>query len=333
MTNLTVTLNHDAAAELDSSLLGEVGTSSTVLRRLVASGRGKLAIVLLGILLIIVVFGPTLAPDNPTIQNLAVVNLSPWLFGGTTAHLLGTDQYGRDILSRLLVGLRPSLLIGLGASTVGALIGLALGIVAGTSRRVFGPIILRFAELELALPFYIVAIAVVASIGPGLLQLFILLTLWGWPTYARTIANQVSRVRTLDFVSAARLAGSRPGQIMLRHVVPNVLAPTVVLWSGTIGYVIVAESALDFIGLGLKPPAFSLGTMLTDALTELGNSWAIVVFPGLLLALTIIAFNVLGDAVRDALNPEISAGKRPGRRRKRPAPNAEADPSLPAVTP
>lgn len=316
MTNLTVTLDHDAA-ELDSSLLGDAGATSTVLRRLVASGRGKLAIVLLAILLIIVVFGALLAPDNPTTQNLAIVSEPPWLFGGTTAHLLGTDQYGRDILSRLLVGLRPSLLIGLGASTVGALIGLALGVVAGTSRRFLGPVILRFAELELALPFYIVAVAVVASIGPGLIQLFILLTLWGWPTYARTIANQVSRVRTLDFVSAARLAGSRPAQIMFRHVVPNVLAPTVVLWSGTIGYVIVAESALDFIGLGLKPPAFSLGTMLTDAETQLGNSWAIVVFPGLLLALTIIAFNVLGDAVRDALNPEMAEGKRTRRGRRR----------------
>lgn len=322
MTNLTVTLDHEAAAELDSSLHGDPGPSSSVLRRLVASGRGKLAIVLLAILLIIVVFGPLLAPDDPTTQNLAVVSLPPWLFGGTTAHLLGTDQYGRDILSRLLIGLRPSLLIGLGASTVGALIGLTFGIVAGTSRRVLGPLILRLAELELALPFYIVAIAVVASIGPGLLQLFILLTLWGWPTYARTIASQVSRVRTLDFVSAARLAGSRPAQIMLRHVVPNVLAPTVVLWSGTIGYVIVAESALDFIGLGLKPPAFSLGTMLTDAETQLGNSWAIVIFPGLLLALLIIAFNVLGDAVRDALNPEVSEGKRPGRRKRHSGGNA-----------
>lgn len=309
MTNLAVTLDHHADAELDAGLLAGPGSSSTVLRRLAASGRGRLALVLLTILLIIVVFGSLLAPDDPTKQDLAIVSQSPWLFGGTTAHLLGTDQYGRDILSRLLVGLRPSLLIGLGASTVGALIGLALGIVAGTSRRVLGPLILRFAELELALPFYIVAIAVVASIGPGLLQLFVLLTLWGWPSYARTISNQVARVRTLDFVSAARLAGSRPAQIMLRHVVPNVLAPTVVLWSGTIGYVIVAESALDFIGLGLKPPAFSLGTMLTDAETQLGNSWSIVIFPGLLLALTIIAFNVLGDAVRDALNPEISERK------------------------
>ncbi len=309
MTNLAVTLDHHADAELDAGLLAGLGSSSTVLRRPAGSGRGRLALVLLTILLIIVVFGSLLAPDDPTKQDLAIVSQSPWLFGGTTAHLLGTDQYGRDILSLLLVGLRPSLLIGLGASTVGALIGLALGIVAGTSRRVLGPLILRFAELELALPFYIVAIAVVASIGPGLLQLFVLLTLWGWPSYARTISNQVARVRTLDFVSAARLAGSRPAQIMLRHVAPNVLAPTVVLWSGTIGYVIVAESALDFIGLGLKPPAFSLGTMLTDAETQLGNSWSIVIFPGLLLALTIIAFNVLGDAVRDALNPEISERK------------------------
>lgn len=273
-------------------------TATSITRRFLRTWRGQISAVLLLILLVVAIFGSLLAPDNPTTQTLSIANLNP-----SMAHLFGTDAYGRDILSRIMVGLRPSLLIGLGASTLGAVIGLTFGLIAGTERRFAGPVLLRLADLELALPFYIVAIAVAASVGSGLLPLFILLTLWGWPAYTRTIANEVVRVRQEDFVVAARLSGTRAVPLLFRHVTPNVLAPAVVLWSGTIGYVILAESALDFIGLGLKSPQFSLGTMLNDAEAQLGNTWPIVVFPGVVLAITVIAFNLFGDALRDALNP------------------------------
>jgi peptide/nickel transport system permease protein len=167
-------------------------------------------------------------------------------------------------------------------------------------------VLLRLADVQFAVPFTIVAIAVVATLGPGVKNLVILLSIWGWAIYARTIANSVSRTKRLDFILAMRLQGASSVRILFKHIVPNIWGPVVVLWSTTAGVLILVESALSFVGLGVQAPDFSWGSMLGNSFGELRTAWWIAVFPGLVLTVTVVAFNLLGDVLRDALNPQLS---------------------------
>lgn len=274
-----------------------------IVRRTLQTTAGKVAVGLLALIGLVVAFGPLLAPHDPVTQDLSQINLAPQWFGDGAEHVLGTDQYGRDVLSRLLIGLRPSILIGLGAATLSATLGLLLGVAAGYFTGPVGSVIIRLAEIQLSLPLYVVALAFSATVGAGLLPLFLLLGVWGWATYARTITAAARATRDLDFMAAAELAGVGQFRSIWRHVIPNVLPAVVVMWSGTIGYVILAESALSFVGLGLNSPAFSLGTILADAASQLGSNWSLVLLPGGILAFCIVSFNLFGDALRDALDP------------------------------
>jgi peptide/nickel transport system permease protein len=279
------------------------GVRRGVLRRTLATTQGKVAASMLLLIVLAAVFGPYLAPQDPIEQDLSQMNLAPSWFSGRHEHFLGADQYGRDLFSRLLIGLRPSLLIGLGAATLSAALGLLLGVFSGYFGGLFGSFLGRLAEVQLSLPLYVVGLALSATVGAGMLPLFLLLGLWGWATYARTIVAAARATRDLDFMAAAELAGVGHLRTIWRHVVPNVLPAVVVMWSGTIGYVILAESALSFVGLGLAYPSFSLGTILTDAAGQLGTNWPLVLLPGGVLAFCILAFNFFGDALRDALDP------------------------------
>lgn len=282
---------------------GEPAPASVGWRRVVETLRHrKLAMFAVAVLVCIVacaLFAPLIAPHNPTQQNLATADLPP----GSANYLLGTDQFGRDILSRILYGGRLSLLIGVVVASSSAVSGALLGMVAGIAERAIGSLILRTSDILFSLPFYVVAIALAALFGPGIRSLLILLVIWGWPTFARTVAVSTAQLKRSEFVAAARLNGMRWLGIMWRHILPNVLSTVIVLWSTSVGVIILTESALSFIGLGVQAPSFSWGSMLAGAQTQLLTAWWVGVFPGLALTVTILATYILGDALRDAVNP------------------------------
>jgi peptide/nickel transport system permease protein len=252
------------------------------------------------------VLAPVLIHYDPTSTDFTIVGLPPLGLGGSLAHPLGTDQFGRDLLARLIYGSRTSLFIGLVAASVSASLGTILGLLAGYYDRRLGPFLLRLAEIQFSLPFTVVALAVIAVYGPGLRNLLILLSVVGWAGYARTIAVSVSQANRMDFVTAARLQGAGMARILFRHILPNVWGPIIVLWSTSAGVLILAESGLSFIGLGVQAPQFSWGSMLAESQGSLRTQWWEAIFPGLALTFTVVSFNLLGDSIRDALNVRLA---------------------------
>jgi len=257
---------------------------------------------MIALTVLVALVGPLLVSTSPTHQDLLATNQAPSWLGGTGGHLLGTDALGRDVLSRAVHGLRLSLLFGLSVATAAALVGLVLGLLAGYEQRFLGPFLLRVADIQFALPFVVVGLALTAVIGSGVWRIAAVLAIWGWTVYARTIVSSVAQVCRADFVTAARTYGTGLPRLLLRHVAPNVLGPVVVLWTTSAGVMIMVESSLSLLGLGAQPPAFSLGTMLGDAATQLRLAWWAVVSPGAVLLWIVLAFNLTGDGLRDALS-------------------------------
>ncbi|WP_165966954.1 ABC transporter permease [Actinomadura sp. 7K507] len=270
------------------------------LARVWSDASGRLALILLGLLVLAALFAPILSPHDPTAQNLAEASRGP-----SGSHLLGTDTLGRDVFSRLLYGLRLSMMIGVLTATASAVLGLVLGLIAGYYETTIGMVLMRLADIQFAIPFVAVGVALAAVIGPGIGAMMAVLAFWAWVNYARTIADSVARTRRMEFVTAARTVGVRTPAILFRHIAPNVLGPVIILWSTSAGVMVLVESALSMLSLGVQPPDFSLGGMLADSRTTLRLAWWATVFPGLAIMLIVVAFNLLGDALRDAFNPSV----------------------------
>jgi peptide/nickel transport system permease protein len=270
-----------------------------------AKPSGRVAMIGIVLIVLVAIFAPLLAPDDPLAQNLLGANEPPSFLGGS-AGLLGTDGLGEDVLSRVLYGLRLSLIIGVGAATLSAVIGLVLGVLAGYYETGIGRVIMRLADIQFAVPFTAVGIALTAVFSPGVAGLLILLGVWGWTTYARTIVSTAAQTRRLDFVVAARTVGASAPRIMLKHIMPMVIGPVIILWSTSVGILVLAESALSLIGLGVQPPSFSLGTMLAGAQTSLQLAPWSALAPAVMLMILVLAFNTFGDALRDSLDPRSS---------------------------
>ena len=265
----------------------------------------RVGAVIVGITAIAAVFGPLLAPWDPYAQQLPLR-----LAGPTSGHVLGLDELGRDILSRLLVGARISLLVGLAVVSVSSTIGILMGSVAGYYGGRVDLLISRFMDVLLAFPGILLAIALVAVLGPSLTNVILALTVIGWVGYARLVRAQVLRVRELEYVQAARALGARTPRILMRHVIPATM-PTVIV-QGTLGMAgaIIAEASLSFLGLGVQPPMPSWGTMLDAGRSHLFDAPHLTLFPGLAIALLVLGFNFLGDGLRDRIDPRlISEGK------------------------
>lgn len=296
------------AISVDAQPITARGRWMGFLRAVARNPSGQIA---LGFVVLIVgaaLLAPVLVHYDPTSTDLTNVNLPPLgLKGGTAAHPLGTDNFGRDLLARLIYGSRTSLFIGIFAASVAATLGSVLGLLAGYYDRTLGPFLLRLAEIQFSLPFTVVALAVIAVYGPGLRNLLILLSVVGWAGYARTIAVSVSQANRMDFVTAARLQGAGTLRVLFRHILPNVWGPIIVLWSTSAGVLILAESGLSFIGLGVQAPQFSWGSMLAEAQSALRTQWWEAIFPGLALTFTVVSFNLIGDAIRDALNVRLAS--------------------------
>jgi len=264
------------------------------------------ALVLLG-LVGAAVFAPWLAPHDPEQQSL-LMRLTPpaWLPGGDWGYPLGTDGLGRDILSNILYGLRVSLLAGFAAVAISVLIGGVAGLIAGyRSGSWFDTVAMRLVDIQLSIPAVLLALAMLAVFGRGLFKVILVIGLVGWAQYARLVRASVLGEREKDYVLAARLLGASPRRVLFRHLLPNVLGPLLAQVSVDIPRAVELEASLSFLGLGVQPPTPSWGNMVSDGRDALINAWWIATFPGIAIVVTVVAFNLLGDGLRDALDPRL----------------------------
>jgi peptide/nickel transport system permease protein len=257
------------------------------------------AIVIFGVLAAIV--GPFLAPFDPSAQDLALR-----LAGPTAAHPLGLDELGRDILARVLAGARISFLVGLTVVSVSASVGTLLGAVAGYFGGAIDDVISRVIDVLLAFPGLLLAIALVAVLGPSLANVLFALTVIGWVGYARLVRGQVLRAREFEYVQAARALGAHTPRILWRHVVPSAIPAVVVQATLGMAGAIIGEAALSFLGLGVQPPTPSWGTMLNGGRAHLLDAPHLTIFPGLAIAVLVLGFNFLGDGLRDVADPKTT---------------------------
>lgn len=269
-------------------------------RRLRRNPGAVLGSVLLALLLLCALLGPLLL-GGPLAQDLAA-RLSP----PSATHLLGTDQLGRDVLSRVLNGARISLSLGVGVMLASLVIGTLVGLLAGLLGGGWDELLMRVTDIFLAFPGLILAMAISAALGPNLRNVMIAVALVSWPTYARLVRAQVLALREREFVEAARALGSSQGRIALRHLLPNTLAPLLVQGSFDVGSAILTAAGLGFIGFGAQPPTPEWGAMVSETRNYIAQApWASSA-PAVAILLTVLAFNLIGDALRDVFDPRYS---------------------------
>jgi ABC-type dipeptide/oligopeptide/nickel transport system permease subunit len=281
--------------------------SSAALRRLARFRRNRLAVGSLGVLAVIhalVLLAPWIAPYSPTSGNLAVRLRPPaWAEGAVPGRLLGTDLLGRDLLSRLVWGARISLLIALSATIIGAAVGSLIGLVTGYYRGRVDVVVTKLIDIQLAFPFVLLAIAVIAVAGPSIPVLVVVLAIGAWVGHARIVRGLVLSLRERDYVQAAHALGAGTPRILFRHLLPEILSLIIVLATFDVGRIIILESTLSFLGLGVQPPTPSWGSDLRDASSYVRQAWWTAAFPGLAIMIVVLGLNLVGDALRDALDP------------------------------
>jgi len=269
--------------------------------------RNRAAMVGLGVLAVVVVaaaFAPLLAPHDPTLQETSR-SLRPGIWAGNVEQPLGTDLQGWDILSRLIYGARISVVVGLAAVTISVLIGVLGGLVAGFYGGTLGDGIMRLADIQLSFPAILLALALVGILGPNTLNVILVLGVTGWVIYARVVRGRVLSVKETEFVTAARTVGARDPRIIFRHILPNVATPVIVLATLEVATVIIAEATLSFLGVGIQPPTPTWGGMLADGKVYLRNAWWVSTIPGVTITLVVLSINLLGDWLRDTLDPRF----------------------------
>jgi peptide/nickel transport system permease protein len=279
---------------------------ATTLGRLLRSPSGAGGAALLALLLIAGFGASFVTPYDPAAQNLSIPVQPPSLApvaGGV--HLLGTDQLGRDVFSRLLVGLRISLMVALTVVPLSTLVGLTAGLVTGYRGGWFDVALMRVVDAQLSIPSLLLAVAVVAVLGTGLVQIVAVLVIAGWPGYARVVRAEVLALREREFAAAARAVGASDGRILAHHVLPNVLPTVLVLATLHLPVVIIFEAALSFLGLGIQPPTPSLGQMIASAQDLVWQAWWMPAIPGVAITIVVLAFNLVGDRLRDVLDPRL----------------------------
>ncbi len=268
---------------------------------------------LLGLLVVMgvifcAVFAPWLAPHDPTLTNISDALLPPfWMSDANPAYLLGTDHLGRDILSRLIYGSQVSLLVGTTVVLISGGIGVMAGLLGGYHGGRIDDIIGRLGDIQLAFPFTLLALAVMAALGTGLWKTILVLGVAGWVIYARVVRSEVLMLREKEFVLASHALGNSDANTIRRHILPNVIGTLIVLSTLEVPRVIIAESALTFLGLGIQPPTVTWGGMLADARNYISTHWWIAAFPGLALQISVLGLNLVGDWLRDTLDPRLKA--------------------------
>ena len=268
--------------------------------RLLANRAATVSLAVLALLTLFALLGPALTPWPYDQVNKADV----WVPPLTNGHLLGTDALGRDLLARLAMGLRVSLAIGLVATLVSLLIGVAWGATAGYLGGVVDEAMMRIVDVLYALPFIFFVILLMVAFGSNILLIFVAIGAVEWLTMSRIVRGQTLSLKQKEFIEAARAAGLGRLGVVVRHIIPNLLGPVAVYVTLTIPAVILAESFLSFLGLGVQPPMASLGTLISAGAQDMEMAWWLLVFPSLAMAATLAAFNFIGDGLRDALDPK-----------------------------
>jgi ABC-type dipeptide/oligopeptide/nickel transport system permease subunit len=265
--------------------------------------KNRLALLGLGIVLLIVliaIFADWIAPFDPY-----KVDLSKHLLPPNKEHLLGTDEFGRDILSRIIHGARVSLQIGFFAQVISITLGTILGLIAGFYGGWIDDLIMRIVEILFAFPFLLFVIAVVAVFGPGIQNLYLAVALIGWAGVSRIVRGQVLSLRERDFIASAKAIGASTWRILFKHILPNALSPIIIEATLGMGGMIMLEAGLSFLGLGVQAPTPSWGSMVQSGLAYMRSAWWYPIFPGIVIMIVVFGFNLLGDGLRDALDPRL----------------------------
>ena len=271
-----------------------------VWRRFKKNKRAVVGGILVIIILLAGIFAPVLTPYEPNTQDLMNMNQGP-----SWQHLCGTDNYGRDIFTRILYGARISMIVGWIAVLTSCLLGGTLGAIAGFYGGKVDNVIMRFMDIFLAIPNILLNISITAALGGGLVNMLIAMGVSSTPTYCRTLRAEILKVRNQEFVKAARAAGAADMLIIVKHIVPNCLAPMIVRITMSIGSAILSCASLSFIGLGISPPTAEWGSMLASGREFIRTAPHICTFPGLAIMLTVLALNLMGDGIRDAFDPKM----------------------------
>jgi peptide/nickel transport system permease protein len=261
---------------------------------------------LLFVLVTPAVFADQVAPHDPFKGNI-LERLQPpaWLEGGTWSHPLGTDKLGRDMLSRIIYGARISLTIAAISIVCGGLVGTTLGLIAGYWGGLWDHVIMRLVDIKISIPSILLALILAAALGPSYFTVIIVVALTLWTRYARLVRGEVLSLRSQDFISRAKVAGASTSRIILRHLLPNVVNTIIVLATLEVGVVIILEASLSFLGAGIPPPNPAWGLMVADGRALVINAWWLSFFPGLAILLTVLSMNLLGDWLRDRLDPKL----------------------------
>jgi peptide/nickel transport system permease protein len=265
-----------------------------------------LGLILFAIILFLAVTAPLIAPHDPLEQELGETLMPPvWETGGSAKYLLGSDHLGRDILSRLLYGANVSLRVAGFASLFALVLGVSVGLAAGYAGGWIEGTLMRIVDVFLAFPLILLALSLAAILGPSLTNLILVMALTGWMGYARIVRSSVLSIKHQEYIDAAKAVGATHGRIVLRHILPNIVAPALVLFTFGFAQFIILESALSFLGLGVPPPAPTWGRMLYDGRDVLTVAPWVITFPGVAIMITVLCGNFIGDGLRDALDPRL----------------------------
>jgi peptide/nickel transport system permease protein len=277
------------------------------LRRLASRRTALFGLIVVCVVVVTAVASPLISPFDPTEQDLGDLRLKPPGFRDAAGrvHPLGTDHLGRDLLARVVYGARPALLVGFAAVVISGVIGMATGLIAGYFGGRLDDALMRLADVQLAFPFILLAIAVIGVLGPSLTTIIVVIGVSSWVVYARIVRSAVLSLREREFVQAALALGGGDGRVVLRHILPNALTPWLVVATLDMARVIVIESALSFLGLGVQPPTPTWGGMLADGRVYISTAWWLATFPGLAILVTVLGINLFGDGLRDTLDPRL----------------------------
>jgi len=265
------------------------------MKKLIITG----AIIIIG-LIVIAIFAPAIARCDPSAINIKDAYMPP-----SSAHIMGTDELGRDLFSRMVFAVRIALLVGIVAVGIASIIGVILGSIAGYAGGAIDNLIMRFTDVMLCFPVLFLILAVVAVIGPGIMNIMVVIGFTSWMGVARLIRAEILSLKTREYVMAARALGRRDVYIVAKHLIPNSLGPVIINFIFGISGAILTESALSFLGLGVQPPVPSWGNILMQGKDALGVAWWIMFFPGIAILVTVLAFNMLGEGLKDLLQPRI----------------------------
>jgi peptide/nickel transport system permease protein len=285
---------------IDLSVRPSVGLLKRGSRLAARAPVGTVALMVVVLLGLVALFAPVLAPYDPLEQDYNAL-LSP----PSSAHLLGTDQVGRDLLSRIIYGTRISFLVGVVSVGIAIAIGMPLGLIAGYTRGVFDEVTMRVMDALIAFPSLILALALVAVMEPNLITVMAAIGVTSVPLFSRLVRSQVLSLRERDYVGAAYALGAGDGRIMFRHILPNALSPVIVQATLGLGFAVLAEASLGFLGVGVQPPTPTWGSSLNQGAPLLEQAPWLSIFPGLAIFILVLSFNLLGDALRDQLDPRL----------------------------